>query len=110
MRARRMGGATGTTSVRPSFRVDRGTAGTIRRVSAEAIESLVEGSLRQGLPKKRQVEWAELSSAQKREQVERLIERVTIMAASVELRLTEVGRSLVGAEVRVDTHRYYNEV
>lgn len=74
------------------------TAGTVRRVSAEAIESLVEGSLRQGLPKTRQVEWAELSSAQKREQVERLIDRVTIMADSVELRLTEAGRSLVAAK------------
>jgi site-specific DNA recombinase len=67
-------------------------------VSAEAIESLVAGSLRQGLPKARQVEWAELSSAQKRDQVERLIERVTIMADSIELRLTEAGRSLVAAK------------
>jgi site-specific DNA recombinase len=74
------------------------TAGTIRRVSAEAIESLVEGSLRQGLPKIRQVEWAGLSSAQKREQIERLIERVTIMVDSVELRLTEAGCSLVAAK------------
>jgi DNA invertase Pin-like site-specific DNA recombinase len=76
-------------------------AGVIRRVSVGAIESVVEHNLCQGLPKARQVEWAGLSGEQKRECLGRLIERVTIMADSVEIRLTDAGCSLIAASSRL---------
>jgi hypothetical protein len=69
-------------------------AGSIRRVSAEAIESLVERGLCKSLPKAKQTEWALLSIEQKRERIERLTERIVICADSVEIGLTEPGRDL----------------
>ena len=70
-------------------------AGTIRRVSAEAIESLVERNVCAGLPKAKQLEWAGLSGEQKRQHIANLVERITILANSVEIKLTEVGCDLV---------------
>ena len=67
-------------------------AGSIRRVSAEAIESLIERTLCKSLPKAKQTEWALLSIKQKRERIKRLVERITIRADGVEIGLTEVGR------------------
>ncbi len=69
-------------------------AGSIRRVSAETIESLVERALCEALPKAKRTEWGRLAIEQKRERIRRLIERVTIRADNVEVRLTEAGRDL----------------
>ena len=72
--------------------------GTIRRVSAEAIESLVELNLCAGLTKAKQTEWAGLSVEQKRQHIARLVERITILANSVEIKLTEAGCHLVSVD------------
>jgi hypothetical protein len=69
-------------------------AGSIRRVSAEAIDSLIERALCKSWPKAKQTEWALLSIEQKRERIKRLIERITIRAENVEIGLTEPGRDL----------------
>jgi site-specific DNA recombinase len=69
-------------------------AGSIRRVAAEAIESLIERALCKSLPKAMQTEWARLSIEHKRERIKRLIERITIRADNVEIGLTEPGRDL----------------
>jgi site-specific DNA recombinase len=69
-------------------------AGSIRRVSAEAIEALIERTLCKSLPKVKQAEWVRLSIEQKRERIKRLIERITIRADNIEIRLTEPGRDL----------------
>jgi DNA invertase Pin-like site-specific DNA recombinase len=69
-------------------------AGSIRRVSAETIESLIERTLGKSLAKAKQTEWSRLSIGQKRERMKRLIEKVTIHTDNVEIRLTEAGRDL----------------
>jgi hypothetical protein len=69
-------------------------AGSIRRVSAEAIEALIERTLCKSLPKVKQADWMRLSIEQKRERIKRLIERITIRADNIEIRLTEPGRDL----------------
>jgi DNA invertase Pin-like site-specific DNA recombinase len=69
-------------------------AGSIRRVSAEAIESLIERTLCKSLPKAKQAEWVRLSIEQKGERTKQLIERMTIRTDNVEIRLTEAGRDL----------------
>jgi site-specific DNA recombinase len=71
-------------------------AGSIRRVSAEAIESLIERTLCKSLPKAKQTEWVRLSIEQKRERIKALIERITMRADNVEIGLTEAGRGLFG--------------
>jgi site-specific DNA recombinase len=71
------------------------SAGTIRRVSANAIESLVEHNVCAGLPKAKQAEWASLSGVRKREQIGLLVEKITITAGSVEIKLTEAGCNLI---------------
>jgi len=70
-------------------------AGAIRRISAEAIESLTERMLCKSLSKAKQTEWALLSIEQKRERIKRLIERITIRAENVEIGLTGPGRDLL---------------
>ena len=73
-------------------------------MSAEAIESLVERNLCAGLPKAKQLEWAGLSGGQKRQHIASLVERITILANSVEIKLTEVGCDLIsmnGADSRL---------
>jgi len=73
-------------------------AGTIRRVSAEAIESLVGGKLCAAFPKVNRIEWAGLSVERRRQNVARLVERITILANSVEIKLTEAGCNLVSVD------------
>lgn len=73
-------------------------AGTIRRASAEAIESLIERALCAGFPKAKQMEWVGLSMEQKRQHVARLVERITILADSVEIKLTVAGRDVVSVD------------
>src|SRR5260370_33177419 len=70
------------------------SAGSLRRVSAEAIESRIERPLCKSLPKAKQTEWALLSIEQKRERTTRLIDRITIRADNVANALTEPGRDL----------------
>jgi site-specific DNA recombinase len=70
------------------------SAGTIRRVPAEAIESLIERALCEVLPKAKQTEWMRLTTGQKRERIKRLIERITVRADDVEIGLTEAARDL----------------
>src|SRR5260370_41894968 len=69
-------------------------AGSIRRISAEAIESLIERTLCKSLPKAKQTEWVRLSIEQKRERIKHLIERITIRADNIEIGLTEAGRDM----------------
>ena len=69
-------------------------AGAIRRASADAIESLVERALCNGLPRATQAEWKEFSAEQRRGRLRHLVERVTIGADNVEIRLTDTGRDL----------------
>ena len=69
-------------------------AGSIRRVSAEAIETLIERTLCKSLPKAKQAEWVRFSTEQKRERIKRLVERITIRADNIEIGLTEAGRDL----------------
>jgi DNA invertase Pin-like site-specific DNA recombinase len=72
----------------------REDGGSIRRVSAETIESLVERTLSKSLAKAKQTECTRLSIGQKRERTKRLIEKVTIHTDNVEIKLTEAGRDL----------------
>ena len=74
------------------------SAGTIRRASAEAIESLVECNLCTQFPKAKQMEWAGLSMEQKSQHVARLVERITILPDCVEIKLTEAGCDLLTAD------------
>jgi site-specific DNA recombinase len=67
-------------------------AGSIRRVSADAIESLVERALCSAFPKAQQKAWTRFSTEQKRERIKQLAERITIHSESVEIRVTAVGR------------------
>jgi site-specific DNA recombinase len=69
-------------------------AGSIRRVSAEAIESLVERALCESLPKAKRTEWAGLSIERKRERIKHLVERITIHADNIEIGLTEAAYDL----------------
>ena len=68
------------------------STGSIRRVSAEAIESLVERALCESLPKAKQAEWPRFSIEQKRERIKRLVERITMRVDEIQIGLTEVGR------------------
>jgi hypothetical protein len=69
-------------------------AGSICRVSAEAIESLVERALCEVLSKAKQTEWALFSNEHKRERIKHIIERITIHVDNIEIGLTEAGRDL----------------
>ena len=68
-------------------------AGSVRRISAEAIESLIERTLCKSPPNAKQTEWAHLSIEQKRERIKHLVERITIRVDDFEIVLTEVGRN-----------------
>lgn len=68
-------------------------AGSIRRASADAIESLVEGTLRKSLSKTTKAEWDGMSIEQRRGRIRHLVERITIRADHVEVGLTEAGRT-----------------
>jgi site-specific DNA recombinase len=72
----------------------RERAGTIRRASAEAIESLVERALCKGLPEATQAERNGFSIEQRRGRIRHLVERITIRADHVEIGLTEAGGTL----------------
>jgi DNA invertase Pin-like site-specific DNA recombinase len=69
-------------------------AGSIRRVSAEAIETLFERTVCKSLPKAKQAEWVGFSTEQKRERIKYIVGRITIHAHNIEIGLTEAGRDL----------------
>lgn len=73
-------------------------AGSIRRVAAEAIESLVECNLCAGVSKAKQMEWVGLAVEQKRQHIARLVERITILVGSVEIKLSKAGCDLVSVD------------
>jgi len=85
-------------------------AGSIRRVSAEAIESLIERTLCKSLPQAKQAEWARLSIEQKRERTRHLIERITIRATTSRSDRPNRPRSVRRCRtVRIDAHRDNHE-
>src|SRR5260370_35301597 len=68
------------------------STGSIRRVSAEAIESLVERALCESLPKAKQADWPRFSIEQKRARIKRLVERITMRVDEIQTGRTDVGR------------------
>lgn len=67
-------------------------AGSVRRVSAEAIESIVERRLYEALPPQQQKAWSKSSTDQKRVRLRQLVECVVIGRGSVEIKVTDAGR------------------
>jgi hypothetical protein len=67
-------------------------AGSVRRVSAEAIESIVERRLYDALPPQQQKSWSKSSTDQKRIRLRQLVECVVIGGGSVEIKVTDAGR------------------
>jgi DNA invertase Pin-like site-specific DNA recombinase len=67
-------------------------AGSVRRVSAEAIESIVDRRLCEALPPQQQQAWSKSSIDQKRIRLRHLVECVIISRDSVEIKVTEAGR------------------
>ncbi|MBS0222567.1 MAG: recombinase family protein [Proteobacteria bacterium] len=72
-------------------------AGSVRRVSAEAIESIVDRRLCEALPPQQQKTWSKSSTDQKRARLKQLIERVVISRESVEIKVTDAGRETMAA-------------
>jgi DNA invertase Pin-like site-specific DNA recombinase len=71
-------------------RVDE--AGSVRRVSAEAIESIVDRRLCETLPPQQQKAWSISSTEQKRIRLKQFVDRVVISRDSVEIKVTDAGR------------------
>ena len=67
-------------------------AGSVRRVSAEAIESIVDRRLREALPQVQQKAWSLSSTEQKRIRLMQLVDRVVIGREGVEIKVTDAGR------------------
>ena len=67
-------------------------AGSVRRVSAEAVESIVYQALCKALPQPQQKAWAISSTEQKRGTLKQFVERVVISGGSVEIKVTDAGR------------------
>jgi len=68
-------------------------AGSVRRVSAEAIESIIDRRLCEALPPQQQQQaWSKSSIDQKRIRLRQLVECVVISRDSVEIKVTEAGR------------------
>jgi site-specific DNA recombinase len=71
-------------------------AGSVRRVSAEAIESIVDRTLCKALPLPQRKAWSISSIEQKRGRLVQLVDRVVISGGSVEIKLTDAGRQTLG--------------
>jgi DNA invertase Pin-like site-specific DNA recombinase len=67
-------------------------AGSVRRVSAGAIESIIERSLCQALPQPQRKVWLISSTEEKRIRLKRLVNRIVISRDSVEMKVTDAGR------------------
>lgn len=73
-------------------------AGSVRRVSAEAIESIVVRTLCEALPPPRRKAWLISSAEEKRNSLWQLVDRVVINGDSVAIQVTDAGReTLAGA-------------
>jgi DNA invertase Pin-like site-specific DNA recombinase len=70
-------------------------AGSVRRVSAEAIESIVDRRLCEALRPQQQKAWSKSSTDQKRTRLRQLVERVVISRDSVEIKVTDAGREML---------------
>lgn len=74
-------------------------AGSVRRVSAAAIESIIDRTLCEALPQPQQKEWSTSSTDQKRIRLMQLVEHVVITRDSIEIKVVEAGREmLAGAD------------
>jgi hypothetical protein len=77
-------------------------AGSVRRVSAEAIESIIDRTLCGALPLSERKAWSSSSIGQKRIRLKQLVDRVVIGRDSVEVKVTDAGRETLaeaGSEV-----------
>jgi site-specific DNA recombinase len=73
-------------------------AGSVRRVSAETIESIVDRTLCEALPQPRRKAWSISSTEEKRNSLRQLVDSVVINGDSVEIQMTDAGReTLAGA-------------
>lgn len=66
-------------------------AGSVRRVSAEAIETIVDRTLCNALPQAQQKAWSNSSTDEKRSRLKQLVERVVITSDSIEIKVTDAG-------------------
>jgi site-specific DNA recombinase len=73
-------------------------AGSVRRVSAEAIESIVDRTLCEALPQTHQKAWSISSTEENRGRLKQLVDRVVLSGDSVEIKVTDAGRELVGTD------------
>lgn len=67
-------------------------AGSVRRVSAEAIEFIIDRRLCDALPQPEQKAWSMSSTEQKRIRLKQLVDRVVIGREGVEIKVTDAGR------------------
>jgi DNA invertase Pin-like site-specific DNA recombinase len=67
-------------------------AGSVRRVSAEAIESIVDRTLCEALPQLQRKAWSTSSTEQKRIRLKQLVDRIVISRDSVGIKVTDAGR------------------
>ena len=67
-------------------------AGSVRRVSAEAIESIVDRTVCKALPPRQQKTWSVSSTKQRRGRLKQLVDRIVISGGSVEIKVTDAGR------------------
>jgi hypothetical protein len=74
-------------------------AGSVRRVSADVIESTIDRTLCEALPQLQRKAWSTSSMDQKRIRLRRLEGRVVISRDAVEVKVTDAGReALANAE------------
>ena len=82
-------------------------AGFVRRVSAEAIESIVDRTLSEALPQPQRKAWSISSTEEKRSRLKQFVERVVISRDSVEIKVTDTGRETLAeadsGSLRIET-------
>jgi hypothetical protein len=71
------------------------------------IEELIDRQVCRWLPKAEQLDWSHLTFKGKRERIVQLIERVVVAAGSVDVQLSDAGRTLLGVsgrdgQIRID--------
>lgn len=74
-------------------------AGSVRRVSAEAVESIIGRTLCEALPQPQQKLWSTSSTDQKRIRLMQLVERVVISRDGIDIKVTEAGRATLAEAV-----------
>ncbi|MBN9488999.1 MAG: recombinase family protein [Alphaproteobacteria bacterium] len=82
-------------------------AGSVRRVSADAIETIIDQRLREALPQPQQKAWLTSSTHQKRTRLKQLMDRVVISRDCVEIKVTDAGRETLSevdsGSLRIET-------